>query len=328
MIDRRHLLAATAAAGVAASVAARAQTADAPDLSGTSILITGCSSGFGRLMAEHFARGGAKVFATMRGLPRPEADGLRRLAATEDLDLSVLELDVRDPAQVVRAVAQAEDLAGGALDVVVNNAGISYAGPVEMQDMEATRHLFDTNVYGPHRVARAALPAMRARERGFVVNVSSQLGRVIIPDFGQYSPTKFALEAMSEQMAIEVAPFGIDVSIVQPGGYPTRIWANSLALSERLLARTPDGLKAAYAPAVEALRARAESGGGGGDADPMDIPRAVAAIIEAPRGERPLRVPVHPDPKPQEGINAIAAQTQKTMLERMGRPGVARRLYG
>ena len=321
MINRRHLLA--AAAATSAVGIAHAQ-GPAPDLSGVSVLITGCSSGFGRLGAEHLARLGAKVFATMRNLPRPEAAELRDLAARDGLDVTVLELDVTDDAQVSRAVAQAEAAAGGALDVLINNAGISYGGPVEMQDMEATRHLFDVNTYGPHRTARAALPAMRARGRGLVINVSSQLGRVIIPAFGQYSPTKFALEAMSEQMAMEVADRGVDVSIVQPGGYPTEIWANSLALSEALLARTPESLKTAYAPYVEALRAR----GGGGDTDPMDVPRAWADIIAAPRGRRPLRVPVHPGTKPQEAINAVSAKTQGAMLGRMGRDALAKRLYG
>ena len=323
-LDRRQLLFSAGAVGLAAaSCAPVSAQSQGPDLSGTSVLITGCSSGFGRLSAEHLAERGAQVFATMRNLPRTEADELRDVASSRDLDITVLELDVRSDAQVEGAVGEALRATDGALDVLVNNAGIAYAGPVEMQDMEATQHLFDTNLIGPHRTARAVLPAMRERGRGLIVNVSSQLGRVIIPAFGQYSPTKFALEAMSEAMAMELAPFGIDVSIVQPGGYPTEIWDNARALTADLLARTPESLRETYAAYLEGLDSR-----GGGSSDPMDIPRALADIIAAPRGTRPLRVPVHPDAKPQLAINAASAATQKAMLERMGRAEVARKLYG
>jgi NAD(P)-dependent dehydrogenase (short-subunit alcohol dehydrogenase family) len=233
---RRTLLAGVAATGALAAAATRAQpnTVEPPtSLKGKSILITGCSSGFGRLGAEHFARLGAKVFATMRNLPRPEAQELQALAARDNLDITVLELDVTSDEQVVNAVGEAERLAGGALDVLVNNAGIGISGPVEVQDMEATKLIFDTNVYGCHRMARAVLPAMRAKKSGLIIPVSSQLGRVIAPFSGHYSPTKFALEAMSEAMAYELVPHGIEVSIVQPGGYPTDVWVNRKHLYRR-----------------------------------------------------------------------------------------------
>ncbi len=239
-LSRRHLLAGAAATSVFAAVATRAHSdsLEPPaDLSGKSILITGCSSGFGRLGAEHYARQGARVFATMRNLPRPEAAELRQLAADDKLPITVLELDVTDDAQVERAVRQAEQMAGGAIDVLINNAGIGISGPVEVQDMEATRRIFDTNTLGPHRLARAVLPAMRERGSGQIIQISSQLGRVIAPYSGHYSPTKFALEAMSEAMAYELVPHNIDVTIIEPGGYPTQVWVNrniyTAALRER-----------------------------------------------------------------------------------------------
>ncbi|MBO6526725.1 SDR family oxidoreductase [Erythrobacter sp.] len=309
-LTRRTLLAGAAATGVLASTPSLAQddlVGGAPDLRGKAILITGCSSGFGRLMAEDFARKGAKVFATMRNLPRPEADELRALADAESLDLHVLEIDVTDDAQVAAGVAEAERIAGGALDVLVNNAGISTAGPIEIQDMAATHLLFDTNVYGPHRLARAALPAMRRRRSGQIFNVSSQLGRVMVPGYGQYSPTKFALEAMSEQMAYELVPHGIDVTIIEPGGYPTKIWENANRLTMALLDRADEKHLAGYPAMIEQLRQR---GGGGGSTDPMDVPNAIAAIIGMPPGTRPLRKPVHPGPKPQIPINEVSAKVQ------------------
>ena len=313
-LNRRTLLAGVAATSALAATATHAQgdVMRAPDsLRGKSILITGCSSGFGRLMAEDYARKGAKVFATMRNLPRPEADELRELAEAEGLDLHVVEIDVTDDAQVMAGVAEAERIAGGALDVLINNAGISTAGPIEVQDMEATRLLFDTNVFGPHRLARAALPAMRAAKQGQIFNVTSQLGRVMLPNFGQYSPTKFALEAMSEQMAYELVPHNIDVTIIEPGGYPTQIWENANALTMRLLDRADAHHLDGYTALVEQLRSRTNDGG---STDPMDVPNAISGIIAMPPGTRPLRRPVHPGPKPQIPINRASAKAQVNWL--------------
>ncbi len=308
-VTRRSLLAGAAATTALTATASLAQedalTAKS-DMSGKSMLITGCSTGFGRLMAEDFARRGAKVFATMRNLPRSEADELRQLAKAEELDLHVIEIDVTDDAQVTAGVAQAERIAGGTLDVLVNNAGMSFGGPIEIQDMEATQLIFDTNVFGPHRMARAVLPAMRAKKSGLIVNITSQLGRVIAPSFGQYSPTKFALEAMSEALAYELVPHGIEVSVIQPGGYPTMIWSNSNKNSVALLERADEKHTSGYPALIEPLGKRT----GGGTTDPMDVPNAIAEIIAMPAGTRPLRKEVHPGAKPQIAINNVAAEVQ------------------
>ncbi|QUL38762.1 SDR family oxidoreductase [Erythrobacter sp. JK5] len=312
-LNRRALLAGAAATGALAATASLAQPdtlTATPDLSGRSILITGCSSGFGRLMAEHFARMGATVFATMRGTPRPEAAELVQIAERDGLDLHVLRLDVTRQDEVDEAVAQAERIAGGAIDVLVNNAGISFGGPIEIQDMEATRLTFDTNVFGPHRMARAVLPAMRAAKSGLIVNISSQLGRVIAPSYGQYSPTKFALEAMSEGLAYELVPHEIDVTVIEPGGYPTMIWKNANANSLELVARADQKHLSGYPELVERLGTRT----GGGTTDPMDVPRAIAQVIAMTPGTRPLRRPVHPGPKPQIPINELTAKVQVDWL--------------
>jgi len=167
-LNRRKLMmgaSLTAAAYMAACAKAPVATAqDGIDLSGISILITGCSSGFGRLGAEHYARLGAKVFATMRNLPRPEAAELEALAKSDSLDITVLEIDITDQAQVTAGVEAALKASDDKLDVLINNAGMSIAGPIEGQDMEATQLIFDTNVYGAHRMARAVLPSMRANK--------------------------------------------------------------------------------------------------------------------------------------------------------------------
>ncbi len=313
-IDRRQMLALGAGAAALAGQAACAQTvaaeADSPDLSGKSILVTGSSSGFGRLGVEYYARQGAKVFATMRNVPRAEADELRDLANSDGLDISVIEIDVTSDEQVEAGVGEALAANEGKLDVLINNAGISVGGPIEVQDMAATSLIFETNVYGCHRMARAALPSMRANGGGQIFNVSSQLGRLIIPGFGMYSATKFAVEAMSEQMAYELVQHGVDVTIIQPGGYPTAIWSNNNKNSAPLKERTSEDLLAAYPALTAGMGART----GGGSTDPMDVPRAIAETIAMPKGTRPLRRAVHPISRPQEPLNAAAAEAQLAML--------------
>ena len=311
-IDRRQLLALGAGAAAMAGSAAFAQNTgtEGPDLSGKSILVTGSSSGFGRLGVEYYARLGAKVFATMRNVPRPEAEELQALASSDELDISVIEIDVTSDEQVEAGVAEALAANDGKLDVLINNAGISVGGPVEVQDMAATELIFDTNVYGCHRMARAALPSMRVNGGGQIFNISSQLGRLIIPGFGLYSASKFALEAMSEQMAYELVPHGVDVTIIQPGGYPTNIWSNNNSNSGPLKARTSEDLLAAYPALTAGMGERT----GGGSTDPMDVPRAIAEIIAMPKGTAPLRKAVHPVARPQETINDVSAQTQIAML--------------
>jgi NAD(P)-dependent dehydrogenase (short-subunit alcohol dehydrogenase family) len=317
-INRRHLLAGTAAvsalSAISASTPVLAQTAT-PDLSGKSVLITGCSSGFGRVGALHYARAGAKVIATMRNLPRPEAESLAAEAAAEELDLHIVEIDVLSEEQVAAGVAEAERIAGGAIDVLVNNAGIGITGPIELQDMEATQLMFDTNVFGYQRMARAVLPGMRAAGSGQIFAISSQLGRVIVPGAGQYSPTKFAVEAMFEQLAYELVPHNIEVTIIQPGGYPTQIWVSRNRYTTALRDRTPDERKEGYPALVERM---GTEDGSGRSADPADVPRAIAEIVAMPPGTRPLRRAVHPGPKPQEAINRVSAETQVAWLGESG----------
>ena len=322
--SRRTMLAASGALAAAAAVPASAQGTSGKPLAGKSFLITGTSSGFGRLGALLYARQGAKVFATMRNLPRPEADELRKIAADEKLDITVLPLDVLSDEQVASTIAEAEKQAGGALDVLVNNAGVVIGGPVEVHDMEATRLAFDTNVFGLQRTMRAVLPAMRQRKSGLIVNVSSQQGRVIMPGMGVYAPTKFAVEALSEQLAYEVAPHGIDVVIIQPGGFPTSVGANRARYNQALAGRADQRHAAGYPEMMASMSRspqpappRPQQSGQQASAptvDPADVPRAIAEIAAMPAGSRPLRRPVHPGNKPQLEINRVSRETQLTWL--------------
>ncbi|MBV7259943.1 SDR family oxidoreductase [Erythrobacter crassostreae] len=316
-INRRTLLAGAAATGALAAtstLSAEDVITAKPNFEGKSILITGCSTGFGRMASEYYARMGARVFATMRNVPRAEAEELTQIAIDEQLDLHVIEIDVTSDEQVEVGVAKAMEINGGPLDVLINNAGISFGGPIEIQDMEATQLTFDTNVFGPHRMARAVLPSMREAKSGLIINVSSQLGRVIVPAYGQYSPTKFALEAMSESLAYELVPHGIEVTVIEPGGYPTMIWKNANENSLALLGRAEEKHTAGYAALIEQLGSRS----GGGSTDPMDVPRAMAEVIAMPAGTRPLRRAVHPGAKPQLPINDLTAKVQVGWLGESG----------
>ncbi|MCW5647512.1 MAG: SDR family oxidoreductase [Sphingopyxis sp.] len=310
--SRRQLIAGAAALTATAPALLQAATpAPAPSLKGRTVLITGASSGFGRVGALFYARLGAKVIATMRGLPRPEAETLATEAAKEKLDLHVVEIDVTSDASVAAGTAKALEIAGGRIDTLVNNAGIGITGPVEVQDMEATKLIFDTNVFGIQRMQLALLPQMRAAKSGQIFNISSQLGRVIVPGGGHYSATKFAVEALSEQLAYELVPHGIEVTVIQPGGYPTNVWVNRNAYTGALKERSDPALLAAYEPFT---RGMGTEDGSGRSADPMDVPMAIAEIMAMPAGKRPLRRAVHPGNKPQEPINRVSAEVQLAWL--------------
>ena len=180
------------------------------------VLVTGTSTGFGLLMAKRFLAAGDTVVATMRDPSRARAD----------LDgADVVALDVVSDDSVEAAISQVLDT-HGRVDVLVNNAGMGMHGAIEDTSDAQAKDLFETNFFGTLRVTRAVLPSMRARGSGVIVNISS-LAAVIPPPFeGMYSATKCALEAVSQAMHFELAPFGVRVHLVEPGGFPTAFGAN------------------------------------------------------------------------------------------------------
>jgi NAD(P)-dependent dehydrogenase (short-subunit alcohol dehydrogenase family) len=180
-------------------------------------LITGCSSGIGRAAAERFLERGWTVYATAR---RPET--LEELKAR---GAHTLALDVTREDSMLAAVEQVTD-AERSVGALVNNAGYGQQGPVEDTPMEEVRRQFETNVFGLVRLTQLALPGMRARGWGRVVNVSSMGGRLTLPGLGFYHGSKYAVEAISDALRFEVRPFGIGVSLVEPGPVLTR-WAET-----------------------------------------------------------------------------------------------------
>lgn len=189
------------------------------------VLITGCSTGIGLEAALAFARRGDTTYASMRNPAK--ADLLRGRAAAEDLDIEVVQLDVTDDSSVAAAVASIE-AHHGAIDVLVNNAGIGSSGPIETIDIDKAAAVYDTNIWGAVRTIRAALPAMRSKGSGVIINVTSVAGRVPGAAYGGfYSSSKHALGTLSEALAWEVNPYGIRVACVEPGFYSTEIFASS-----------------------------------------------------------------------------------------------------
>ncbi len=177
--------------------------------------ITGASRGFGRIWAEAALERGDKVAVTARTLA-----GIADLSTRFPNAVLPLALDVTDAEQVRQTVGQAH-AHFGRLDVVLNNAGYSLVGTTEEAGEEEVRALFDTNYFGTLRVIQAALPLLREQGSGHIVGVSSTLGHVAMPLIGFYCASKWAFEALHEGLAQEVKPFGIKVTLIEPGAYAT-----------------------------------------------------------------------------------------------------------
>lgn len=283
------------------------------------ILVTGSSSGFGFLLTQRLLAEGYTVFASMRHLDARHAEPaaeLRRYAQGQRGTLHLLDLDVTDEASVASAVAQVLRQAGK-LDVVINNAGIGGGGYTEAFSVEQLRQTFDVNVFGIQRVMRAVLPSMRTQRRGLIVNISSLQGRIVIPFAGAYTASKFAVEGLSETYRYELAPLGVDVAIVEPGGFPTAYWSKMMNPEDQ--ARV-----SGYAPAADLpdqlwdgviASMQGEQG-----PDPQVLVAAVVKLIETPAGQRPLRTVVDPmmGGAAPTAVNQTTDPIQRELLTALG----------
>ncbi len=193
------------------------------------VLITGSNSGIGRSTAILLAAQGYEVYAAMRDLDK--ATKLLDGAAAANTQVKPIVLDVNDDASVRDAVASIET-DHGPVDILINNAGIALNAAVEDVDIEAGKGVFETNFWGIIRCTQAVLPAMREQGSGHIVNISSVAGRIAAIGQVVYSASKWAVEAMSENLAQEVAPFGIRVSIIEPGVTRTAILPKNMGHPE------------------------------------------------------------------------------------------------
>jgi NAD(P)-dependent dehydrogenase (short-subunit alcohol dehydrogenase family) len=279
------------------------------------VLITGSSTGFGRLFTETLARKGHTVFATMRdpgGRNAKNASEIRTLAQSESLPIHVLELDVTDDASVERAVDSAVTKAGR-IDVAINNAGYLLTGLEEAVTTEQARRLMDTNFLGPVRVNRAVLPHMRRQRSGVLMHISSGAGRVVLPSVGFYCASKFALEALAEAYSYELASRGIESVIVQPGAYETDVFGNTVTAADE--SRT-----SAYGAAKE-IPAKVGAALSSGAGNAQEVADVILRIVETPAGEKQLRYFVSTQNYGVNDINAVAQKVQAGVLEALGLAG-------
>ena len=181
-------------------------------------IVTGSATGIGYETAVHLAKNAFHTYATMRNLQK--ANGITEMAKTENLPLSLIQLDVTDDISVTKAIDTVIN-ESGRIDVLVNNAGYGLVGSVEDMSIEEMKAQYETNVFGVFRVTKAVLPHMRKQHGGSIVNISSIAGRIALPLYSAYVSTKFAVEGLSESMAYELEPFGIKVAIIEPGAIKT-----------------------------------------------------------------------------------------------------------
>ncbi|MEX0893733.1 MAG: SDR family oxidoreductase [Gemmatimonadota bacterium] len=220
-----------------------------------SVLVTGASKGIGEACALRLDGLGWRVFA---GVRRTEDGAALREKSSERLE--PLMLDVTSGEQVAAAGQRVDEACGEAgLTAVVNNAGIAIAGPLEFLPVEELRRQLEVNVVGQVAVTQAVLPALR-RARGRIIFVGSIAGRSAMPFTGAYSASKFALEAVTDSLRLELRPWDMHVAIVEPGVISTPIWETSAARAEANLARMPEEAERYYGRPLEALRRRARLG--------------------------------------------------------------------
>jgi NAD(P)-dependent dehydrogenase (short-subunit alcohol dehydrogenase family) len=225
------------------------------------VLVTGASSGIGRSCAEFLAGRGYRVYGASR---RPVTSAL----------VESISMDVRDDASVCSAVAELM-AREGRIDIVVNNAGIAFAGAVEDTSIEEARQQFDVNFFGVLRVCRAVLPRMREQGAGYIVNIGSIGGLVAIPYQGLYSASKFALEGFSESLRLEASQFGVQVVLIEPGDHRTGLTGNRRMTAE---SQSNPAYRYRFQRAVERMAADEQNG-----PEPEAVARLLLRIVKKAR---------------------------------------------
>lgn len=259
------------------------------------VLVTGASTGIGYACVDTLAKAGFVVFAGVRS--ERDSENVSALHG----NVRPLLLDVTVPEQVA-AAAQAIRASGASLCGVVNNAGIAVAGPLEYLPLDEFRRQFEINVFGALAVTQAMLPLLRAATDARIVFMSSVSGQIAPPYVGPYASSKFALEAMADALRMELASFGIGVSLVQPGNVRTPIWQKGRDAKDALIARLPKEALAHYGEAVDALVRVTEHEERTG----IEPSAVAAAVLRALTEERPkARYPVGNPPAWQRRLAAL-----------------------
>jgi NAD(P)-dependent dehydrogenase (short-subunit alcohol dehydrogenase family) len=241
------------------------------------VVITGTSTGIGRAATRLLDREGWRVFAGVRR--EQDAESLRAECSTRVFPLL---LDVSDGGAIEQAAKDvAGALGGGGLAGLVNNAGIGFGGPLEFVDLDEMRRGFEVNVFGPTHVTKAFLPLLR-RAKGRVVNVGSGAGKVAMPLLGPYCASKFALEALSDALRVELRRFGMHVVVIEPGFVDTPMQAKGRSDAQRMRNDLPEEARTLYDRAIEKFEANLERFGANAT-PPEAVARAIAAALLSPR---------------------------------------------
>ncbi|TQV74793.1 SDR family oxidoreductase [Aliikangiella marina] len=249
------------------------------------ILITGASSGFGQLAVDALLAEGHTIVASIRD---PEGRNSDIAQSLRSKGVHVVEIDVTNEDSVNLGVASAIEAADG-LDVLINNAGVGVMGMTENFTTDDMQKLFEINLFGVQRMTRAVLKHFHEKKSGYVLNVSSILGRMTIPFYGPYNASKWALEALTENYRTELSQFGIDFGLVEPGGFPT-------SFMDRLIRPSDNSRDELYGDFIHAPQqsqegfeqALAENPA----QDPKLVSEAIVSLINTPAGERPFRTVV------------------------------------
>jgi NAD(P)-dependent dehydrogenase (short-subunit alcohol dehydrogenase family) len=229
-------------------------------------IVTGASSGFGLLTTIELAKAGFQVIATMRNKERSGELLKEANRLTIQSNLIVHELDVTSEASIEQFAARIKSI--GRVDVLVNNAGYAAAGFVEEITMEEYRKQFDTNFFGVIAVTKTVIPLMRSQGKGKIINVSSISGKIAFPGLSPYVASKHALEGWSESLRLELSPFGIAVTLIEPGSYKTNIWSSGKQVT------TLDSPYYRYMKSIEDYI----SSGEGQFGNPKDVAEKIASI--------------------------------------------------
>jgi NAD(P)-dependent dehydrogenase (short-subunit alcohol dehydrogenase family) len=283
------------------------------------IIITGASSGFGAMTARHLADAGHTVYASMRdiaGRNAKAAADAADYAKQHDVDLRVLEMDVSSQDSVDAAIGTALS-ESDALDVIVHNAGHMVLGPLEAFTPEELTAVYDTNVLSTQRVNRAVLPHMRNRRRGLIVWVGSSSTRGGTPPYlGPYFAAKAAEDSLAVTYAAEVARFGIETTIVVPGAFTTGTnhFANAGHPADGVSVAAYEELYAGLTEAVGQKLAEETPA----DADPEEVARQIARVVDLPHGERPFRVHIDPLDDGAAEVNAVGDRVRERFYRRVG----------
>jgi short-subunit dehydrogenase len=249
------------------------------------ILITGCSSGFGFQAAKYLAEKGHHIYATMRNTNssnKEAAENLKKYAAEKNLKIEVIDLDVTSDESVKAAMTKIPTV-----DVLINNAGRGFGGPIEAFSAAECLAQLDLNIVGNIRMAKAVLPGMRAQKSGLIIQLSSIAGRLAVPGFGIYHASKWGVEGLSEAMRYELAPLGIDVAIVEPGPFATNFFPSLIIAKDEDIAKAYEHVAAFSAEFGSKTQAAFEDENA--PTDPKIVVQLFEVLINAPADSRPLR---------------------------------------